>query len=477
MSELHVKKLADVEKQYIIDEKTLVRLNKSCDEASAELIDAYGIQFKYNTHFFDDEGYKLDFGTLASRTNVITLKNCSVSLDSCPRYETLLRKRFNDCENYLRRQKSQMELSKIYFYNVKDGNNDINESVIFHKLKYLWGKLNLIDIRTKENIVYSYCKMIGFNLVSDLSLRYFTCLYSDVSGWGKTQITHALFERTSGTIFSKSGLQNINQFTFKNVAGSDFMLLDDFPKHLQNELATELNNIVSNRCTTSEGKGVDAVDYDGIYTRPILTQNIKFRPSNDTTNLIDQKMLEIETNRRLPLNPVEREATSNIVDELKHLPQGDFDIFFNACVKLYLDDKESFIDNHTLSGNDLDYYQTCLNDVIDAHKLYCHGYKKLSDICVEPTNSFFDNEEKKNKRQSYFYVCKRLSRAYSALTCTLRSGDLSFSGKAYGANEFKNYKLDAEILNELKQYIEPPNDDVLNHALQSDALCVFDDLL
>jgi hypothetical protein len=374
----------------------------------------------------------------------------------------LLRKRFNDCENYLRRQKAQMELSKVYFYSVRECDNDINKSIIFNKLKDLWGKLNLIDFRTKENIVYSYCKMIGLNLVTDLSLRYFTCLYSDVSGWGKTVITHLLFAHTSGTVFSKSGLQNINQFTFKNVAGSDFMILDDFPKHLQNELATELNNVVSNRCSTSEGKGVDAVDYDGIYTRPILTQNIKFRPSNDTTNLIDQKMLEIETNRRLPLNSIERDAVSNTVSELEHLSQDEFDVFFNACVKLYLDDKESFISNHTLSGNDVEYYQTCLNDVIDANKLYCAGYKKLSEICVAPINGYFDNEEKKNKRQSYFYVCKRLSKTYSEYTCSLRSGDLQFAGKAYGAGECKNYKLNDAILSELKQYIENPCETVFD---------------
>lgn len=459
MSELHVKNLADAEKEYIIDEKTLIRLHKTCDEASAELIDAYGIQFKYNTHFFDEEGYKLEFDTLISRTNIITLKGRCVSLDSSPRYETLLRKRFKDCENYLRRQKSQMELSKIYFYSVKEGLNDINDSVIFCKLRDLWDKLKLIDIRTKENIVYSYCKMIGFNLVTDLSLRYFTCLYSDVSGWGKTKITHALLDHTSGTVFSKSGLQHVNQFTWKNVAGSDFMLLDDFPKHLQNELATELNNVVSNNCSTSEGKGVDAVDYDGVYSRPILTQNIKFRPSNDHTNLIDQKMLEIETNRRLPLNPVERDAVSSVVDDLrKRTSQDDFDLFFNACVKLYLDDKESFISNHTLAGNDLEYYHTCLNDVIDSNKLYCHGFKKLSDICITPSNTFFDNEEKKNKRQSYFYICKRLSRSYSDLACTLRSNDLSFSGKSYGAGDFKNYKLDDDLVEELKRFVDPPDD-------------------
>lgn len=461
MTELFVKKLADIEKQYIIDEKTLIRLNKTCDEASSELIEAYGIQFKYNTHFFDSDGYRLDFDTLVSRTNVLTLKNCCVSLDSSPRYETLLRKRFNDCENYLKRQKTQMELSKVYFYNVIDGDNDINNSIIFNKLKDLWEKLKLIDFRTKENIVYSYCKMIGFNLVTDLSLRYFTCLYSDVSSWGKTSITKLLFSRTSGIVFSKSGLQNVNQFTFKKVGGSDFMIFDDFPKHLQNELTTELNNVVSNKCTTSEGKGVDAVDYDGVYIRPILTQNVKFRPSNDCSNLIDQKMLEIETNRRVPLNQEEKAAVSNVVEELFKLDQHEFDVFFNACVKLYLDDKESFITNHTLAGNDIEYYQTCLNDIIDPHKLYYNGNKKLSDVCITKSIGFFDNEEKKNKRQSYFYVCKRLSKMYSEFTCALLSSDLQFSGKAYSSNECKNYKLNEDILNELKHYVDIPenNDD------------------
>lgn len=459
MTELFVKKLADIEKQYIIDEKTLIRLNKSCDEASAELIEAYGIQFKYNTHFFDNDGYRLDFDTLVSRTNVLTLKNCCVSLDSSPRYEMLLRKRFNDCENYLKRQKEQMELSKVYFYNVIDNDNDINKSIIFNKLKDLWEKIKLIDFRTKENIVYSYCKMIGFNLVTDLSLRYFTCLYSDVSGWGKTSITKLLFSHTSGIVFSKSGLQNVNQFTFKKVGGSDFMIFDDFPKHLQNELTTELNNVVSNKCTTSEGKGIDAVDYDGIYIRPILTQNVKFRPSNDNSNLIDQKMLEIETNRRVPLNSNERTAVSKVVEELLHLDQYEFDVFFNACVKLYLDDKESFITNHTLAGNDIEYYQTCLNDVIDPCKLYYNGNKKLSDVCITKSSGFFDTEEKKNKRQSYFYICKRLSKMYSEFTCALRSNDLGFSGKAYSSNECKNYKLNEDILNELKQYIDMPEGD------------------
>ena len=456
MTELFVKRLADVEKQYIVDEKTLIRMNRTCDEASAELIEAYGIQFKYNTHFFDTDGYRLDFDTLVSRTNIITLKNRCVSLDSSPRYETLLRKRFNDCENYLRRQKSQMELSKVYFYNVIDGDNDINNSVIFNKLKNLWESLKLIDFRTKENIVYSYCKMIGFNLVTDLSLRYFTCLYSDVSGWGKTSLTKMLFAHTSGTVFSKSGLQNVNQFTFKNVAGSDFMIFDDFPKHLQNELATELNNVVSNRCTTSEGKGIDSVDYDGVYSRPILTQNIKFRPSNDTSNLIDQKMLEIETNRRVPLNPNENSFVSRVMEEIEHMPQEEFDIFFNACVKLYLDDKDGFITNHTLSGNDNEYYQMCINDIIDPVKLYTVEYKKLSDLCVVHQFGYTDSEEKKNKRQSYFYICKRLSKTCSDFSCSLRSSDLWFSGKAYSSSECKNYKLNDIVLSELKHYIEAP---------------------
>lgn len=458
MSELHVKKLSDVAKQYTVDEKTLIRLDKSCDSAAQELLSAYDIQFKYNTHFFDSKGYRLDIDTLIKRTNVITLKSASVSIDSRPYCVALLQKRFDDCDDYLRRTKTQSELDNVFLYNVLD-NCDINDSVIFNRLKDIWGKIGLIDIRTKENICYSYCRMLGFNLVTDLALRYFTCIYSDVSSWGKTAITNILLEHTAGKTCTMSGAQTVNQFTFSNVAGSDFLLVDDFPYNLQSQLATELNNIVSNRRTLSEKKGKDAIDYNGVYIRPILSQNVRFRPSNDTTNLVDQKMLEIETNKRKPLNEAEKNMVSGLYTDLANpniITQHDYDIFFNVCVKLYLDDANSFITTHTLAGNDLEYYKTCLEDVIDIRKLYANGYKKLSDICIKP-ETFFDQEEKKNKRVSYFYICRRLSKTYSTDSTTLRASDIAFSSKTYAPSECKNYILTTELLNEIRQYMPQPN--------------------
>ena len=58
-----------------------------------------------------------------------------------------------------------------------------------------------------------------------------------------------------------------------------------------------------------------------------------------------------------------------------------------------------------------------------------------------------------------FLICKRLSKMYSEFTCALRSSDLEFSGKAYSSNECKNYKLNEDILNELKHYMAPSEED------------------
>lgn len=452
---ISIKTLDVYDKIYLITEKQLSQMNmRKVKELYNDITEIYNIKYVYNDYFITNEGYRLTIKDIITATNVKTLKGVDVSVLSTPKYKKLLEVVLEGYKDYLKLINRNKTDYDVYLFDV---HHNMKDTVIFDKLRCMWETLGVCDVITKQNVVFSYCKMLGFMLIPDASKRFMCSFYSPISGIGKTFGTKVLLNHTNGLVYRKTEFQEVNRFTFGDLRGNDFMIIDDLPIERQNDLCGVLNNIVSNHMVNCEKKGVDCVVVDDVRCRPLLTLNYPFRPSNDCSNLVECKLIELETNKRCDLSNEEIEIVSRTIQTINQLPQSDFNDFYVLCCNMYLEDA-NFIQSHLVSNKPDDYLSLCFDQLIDSNKLneVVLGQTRLSDIVIsqdklkDPYNKQIHDE----LRKIYFYICKVISKTkdFNKLVKTLKSDSLFFSHKTYSLSYSKNFVINEELLKFIKSF-------------------------